>query len=88
MQELGRLPFHGVSQELKTPSDEEHADRKRPEPINPDAGQQQRQREDDEGYTHSMAKTVEWMLMTVAILTDPLIPTFSAEHCASEFDRI
>ena len=46
MQELGRLPFDGVSQELKTPSDEEHSERKRPKPVDPDGGQQQWQRDD------------------------------------------
>jgi hypothetical protein len=78
VEELGRLPFDGVSQELKTPSDEEHAERERPEPIDPGGGQQQRQREDNERDTHGMAKPVKWMLMTVAILTDPLVPTLSS----------
>jgi hypothetical protein len=83
VEELRRLAFDGVSQELKTPSHDEHAERKRPEPIDPDGGQEQWQGEDDERNTYSMAKSVEWMLMTVAILTDPLVPTLSSEHSAS-----
>jgi hypothetical protein len=83
VEELGRLAFDGVSQELKTPSHEEHAERERPEAVDPYGRQQQGQGDHDERNTHSMAKSIEWMLMTVAILTDPLIPTLSAEHNAS-----
>jgi hypothetical protein len=51
--------------------------------VDPYGRQQQGQGNHDERNTHSMAKPIKWMLMTVAILTDPLIPTLSAEHNAS-----
>jgi hypothetical protein len=42
VEELRRLAFNSVAQELKTPPDEEQPDRERPESIHPDSSQQQR----------------------------------------------
>jgi len=81
VQELGRLSFHRMSQELEGPTHQEQRQPDNPQSIHPNGRYQQRQRENDEWDAQGVAEPVERMLMTAAILGDPLVSALPSEHC-------
>src|SRR5262249_36775246 len=74
VQELGRLPFDRVADELKGPARDEERDRDRPETMNENGGDEQRNRKSNERNPDGVAETIDRVLMASAVLRDPLVP--------------
>ena len=73
MEEFRRLAFEGVSDELKNPSDHEQTERVQPQPVEEDAGDEHRQRQQDGRDAQRVTQAVYRMPMTGAVLRDPLL---------------
>jgi len=78
VKEFGRLAFEGVADELENPSDEEKGQRVQPQPVDEDAGDKKGDREQYGGDAQRMTHPVRRMLMTGAVLRDPLLVGASA----------
>ncbi len=78
MEKFRRLSLKGVADELENPSDEEQSQRVQPQPVEEDAGDKQRAREQDGRDPQGVAHPVHRMLMTGSILRDPLLVSASA----------
>ena len=80
MKKFRRLAFEGVANKLEDPSQEKQRQRVHPQAVIEDAGDKQGNRQQDGRYTQSVTRAIYRMLMTGAILRDPLLIGASAKH--------
>ena len=80
MEEFWRLALEGVADELENPSDEEQSQRVQPQAVEENAGYKKRDREQDGRYAQRVTHAVHRVLMTGAVLRDPLLVGASAHH--------
>ena len=78
MEELRRLPFERMADELENPSDKKQSQRIQPQPVVEDAGNKNRDREQDGRDAQRVTHPVHRMLMTGSVLRDPLLVGASA----------
>jgi hypothetical protein len=84
VEEFGRLAFEGVANELEGPSHQKQSQRVKPQPMKEDAGHKKRHREQNGGYPQRVAHAVHRMLVTGAVLRDPLLVAASAKHAEDD----
>ena len=80
MEELRRLPFKGVTHELKYPSNHKQSDGDLPKHRHEEAANRQRQRDCDHRDSQRVAEAVYRMGMTGRILRDPLLVAAFTHH--------
>ena len=78
MEEFRRLPLEGVADELEDPSNEEQSERIHPQPVEEDAGDKKRGREQNGRNAQRVTHPVHRMPMTGTVLRDPLLVGASA----------
>jgi len=78
MEEFRWFALEGMPDKLENPSDKEQSQRVQPQPVIEDAGDEERNREQDGRNAQRMAYAIHWMLMTGSILRDPLFVAPSA----------
>ena len=90
MEELRRLAFERMTDELEDPSDEEQRQRIPPEPMHEDAGHEKRNRKQNGWNAERVADPVHRIPMTGSVLFDPLLVCASAQHAEddSRFRRL
>ena len=76
-EEFRGFAFDGVADELERPADDEERDRRGPEAMPEDGREEQRQRQDDERNSESVAEPVQRMLMALCVFADPTVPASS-----------
>jgi hypothetical protein len=74
------LVFKCVANELERPSQNEKHQRVEPQPMNEDATDKQRDRNQDRRNSQGMAHPVYGMLMAARILCNPLFVSTPAKH--------
>ena len=79
-EEFWRLAFEGVSDELKSPSDEEQGHAVQPQAVVENAGDKNWGREQNDRNAQRMTHPIQRMLMTGTVLRDPLLVSTSAQH--------
>jgi hypothetical protein len=84
LEEFRRLALKGVADELENPSNEEQGDAIKPQAVEKDAGYKDRDRQQDDGNAQSVTDAVYGMLMTGAVLRDPLLVSASAQHAGDD----
>ena len=84
MEEFRRLALEGVADELENPSDEEKTQRIQPQLVKEDAGDEKRDRKQDSRNAQRVTHPVHRMLMTGAVLRDPLLVGASAQHAEDD----
>src|SRR5690242_16107272 len=75
-----RLPFNQMANKLKTPADDKKDGGNRPEPIDEQCGDEQRQRKNDQRNADRVTEPVDRILMASTVLMYPFVPRFAAEH--------
>ncbi|HNU06270.1 MAG TPA: hypothetical protein PKO33_00810, partial [Pyrinomonadaceae bacterium] len=78
--ELGRLAFEGVTDELKNPTDNEKSERITPHSRDKETGWNQKDRDRDHRYAKLVRQLIHWMLMTLSIFLDPVVPGTTTHH--------
>jgi hypothetical protein len=84
VEEFRRLALESVADELENPSCEEQTQRVKPQPVEEDAGYKKRDREQDGRDTQSVTHAIHRVLMTGAVLRDPLLVGASAQHAEDD----
>ena len=84
MEKFRRLALEGVADELENPSNEEQSERIQPQAVKEDAGDKKRDREQDGRDAQRVTDAVHRMLMTGAVLRDPLLVAASAQHAEDD----
>ena len=84
MEELGRLALESVADELKCPSDQKQGEGAGQEAVEKDAGEKERQGKKNRGNTQGVAQAVHGMLVTGAVLGDPLFAGASGGHARDD----
>jgi len=84
VEEFRRLALEGVADELESPSDEEQSQRVQPQAVEEDAGDKKGDREQDGRNAQRVTHAVHRMLMTGAVLRDPLLVGASAWHAEDD----
>ena len=72
-EELGRLAFEGVANELEYPSDNEQGEGVHPEMADEDARDANSDRKQNQRDAESVAQPIYRMLVTAGVLRDPLL---------------
>ena len=80
MKKFRFLVFKCVANELERPSHNEKHQRVEPQPMNEDATDKQRDRNQDRRNSQGMAHPVYGMLMAARILRNPLFVSTPAKH--------
>lgn len=80
MEELWRLSFESMADELEDPADYEQRNRQLPKANDERNGRCQEQGEDDHRNAYCVANTVDRILMAACVLCDPLIPGSAEKH--------
>lgn len=83
MEELGRLAFEGVADELENPANYEERERNLPESRKEESYWREQQRNNDQGNADGMANAIDCVLMAGRVLRDPVVPGASEEHGSS-----
>lgn len=78
VKELWFFALKGVSHELEYPSKDEQAGCVKPKGVEKDAGDKERQRDQDQRNAKGMADAVDRMLMAACVLRNPLLVAASA----------
>lgn len=73
VEELRRLAFEGMADELENPSDEEQSHRVQPQAVKKDAGYEKREREQNGWNAQGVTHAVYPVPMTRTVLRDPLL---------------
>ena len=84
VEEFRRLALEGMADELENPSDEEQRQRVRPQAVVEDADNKKWDREQDGRNAQRVTHAVHRMLMTGAVLRDPLLVGASAHHAEDD----
>jgi hypothetical protein len=71
-EELRRLAFEGVADELKDPSDDEESQRVEPQAMKEEPGDEHYDRDQNRGNTKRVADAIDRMLVATRVLGDPL----------------
>ena len=74
MEELGRLAFEGVTDELEDPADYEEGKRYLPESGDEEREWREQQRKNDQRNADGMANAIDCILMAGRVLRDPVVP--------------
>jgi len=77
-EEFWRLPFEGMPNKLKNPSQHKQAQRIRPQPVHENAAQKNRNGDQDSGNAQRVARPVDGVLMARGVLRNPLLVGASA----------
>jgi hypothetical protein len=80
VEELRRLALKGVADKLKNPSDEEQRQPIQPQPVEENAGDKNWSRKQDDRNAQRVTHPIYRMLMTGAVLRDPLLVGASTQH--------
>jgi hypothetical protein len=73
LKKLRRLSFEGMADELENPSQDKQSEPVRPQTVDEDAGQQERQRKHNGRNAQGVASPIYGMLVAGGVLCDPLI---------------
>lgn len=73
VEELGRLAFEGVADELEGPPEKEEEGGVEPEAVQEDAGEKDGYGNKNGGYAQRVAGTVDGVLVAGGVLGDPLL---------------
>jgi hypothetical protein len=73
-----------VADELENPSCEKQSQRVQPQAVEEDAGYKKREREQDGRDAQRVTEAVHRVLMTGAVLRDPLLVGASAQHAEDD----
>ena len=84
MEELRRLAFKHVADELEDPAGGEQANGEKPKPVVQEARHEHGERDQDCGNPESMAKPVDRVLMTARVSRYPLLTAVRAQHGAKK----
>ena len=68
-----RLAFKGVADELEDPSDREQPKRVEPQAMKEEAGDGDRDRNENSGNAECVADAIDRMLVAAGVLRDPLL---------------
>ena len=72
-EELRRLAFKSVADELENPSQDKQGERVRPQSMKENAGHENWHREQDGRNAQRVAESVHRVLVTAGVLRDPLL---------------
>ena len=72
MEKLRRFPLHGMTDELKDPSHDEHPNRNWPEALHEDGDKEERDGQRDERYADRVAESVDPVLVALRVAGDPV----------------
>ena len=78
MEELRRLAFEGVANELKDPAEPEQGERQPPETMGEESRDKYGNRKKNRGDTESVAEAIHRVLVTGGVSRDPLLAGASA----------
>ena len=84
MEEFRWLALKSMADELENPSDKKQSQRIPPQPVEEDAGNKNRDREQDGRDAQRVTHPVHRMLMTGSVLRDPLLVGASAQHAEDD----
>jgi hypothetical protein len=88
VEKFRRLALEGVADELENPSDDEQSQRVEPKPMQEDAGDKKRNRKQDGRDAQGVTDAVYRMLMTGAVLRNPLLVVASAQHANDDIRNV
>jgi len=87
VEEFRRLALESVADELENPSCKKQSQRVQPQAVEEDAGYKKRDREQDGRNAQRVTDAVHRMLMTGAVLRDPLLVGASAQHAEDDITK-
>src|SRR5215203_4882880 len=83
VEELRRLAFECVPDELEDPTHHEQCERYGPEAGREHGNEEQRQRDDDQRDPERVTQAIDRMPMTLRVACNPIVPGPSGQHHAS-----
>ena len=84
MKKFRRLALEDVPNELENPSEQEQAQRIKPQTVEEETSNKNGDRKQNGRNTQSVARPVQRVLMTCRILRDPLLVAASAQHAEDD----
>lgn len=84
LQELRRLAFKRVPDELEDPADDKERDSIHPKPMSKKSDYEHSKGDQDQRNAAGMAQAVDRVLVASRILRDPLLVAESTEHLAND----
>jgi len=80
MEKLRCFVFKSMAHELEGPSQEKESESEKPKSMEENAGQKNKNGEQNQRYAQRMASAVDGILMAGRILRNPLLAAASAQH--------
>jgi hypothetical protein len=87
-EEFGGFTFEGVADELQNPSKDKEGQGDEPQAMVEKSCQENRDRNQNRGYSEGVAEPVHRMLVTAGVLRDPLFASAVAEHAERMILRV
>ena len=79
MEELRRLSFEGVANELEKPAGQEQAQGQSPQAVNKQRQDENRKRQQNGWNAQRMASAIDGVLMTARVARDPLLAGMASQ---------